>query len=228
MPDFHDPPTAEPLNDATPAAVTEAMILGLLHKRYTAAMGMSRRYAVANHVGTSTGGAQHIADCVVFDLWPSKLEFHGFEIKCSRSDWLSELKNPHKADSIKRYMTTWSLVVAKRDIVKVGELPPGWGLLVVSGASLRTVTSPPTLHPDPMPLQLTAAFARALQRTAAAPESIEFQKKTYDAQFTQLGAVARHYEGVAAQERRASTRYRNELQTLREKIRELDPDYFRK
>jgi hypothetical protein len=79
-----------------------------------------------------------------------------------------------------------------------------------------------------MPLQFTAAFARALQRTAAAPESIEFQKKTYDAQFTRLGAVARHYEGLAAQERRRATRYHDEALTLREKVRELDPDYFRK
>jgi hypothetical protein len=78
-----------------------------------------------------------------------------------------------------------------------------------------------------MPPQLTAAFARALQRTAAAPESIEFQRRTYDAQFTQLGAIARHYEGLAAQERRAAARYRDEVMALRAKIRELDPDYFR-
>jgi hypothetical protein len=211
----------------TPEVISEATILGLLHKRYVAAMGMSRRYAVANHVGTSTGGARHIADCVVFDLWPSKLAFHGFEIKCSRSDWLSELRNPYKAESIKRYMTTWSLIVANRGIVKEGELPEGWGLLVVSGPALRTVSAPPTLWPEPMPPQLTAAFARALQRTAAAPESIEFQRRTYDAQFTQLGAIARHYEGLAAQERRAAARYRDEIMALRAKIRELDPDYFR-
>jgi len=222
-----DPTEPEAPALAVPEPLNEARILGMLHKRYTDAMGMSRRYAVANHVATSTGTAQHIADCVVFDLWPSKLNFHGFEVKCSRADWLSELKNPYKAESIKRYMTTWSLIVAKRDIIKPGELPEGWGLLVVQGDSLRSVTPPPTLQPEPMPPLLLAAFARALQRTAAAPASIEFQKKTYDAEFSRLGQVARHYEGRFETERREAARYRNEVLELRARVRELEGDSLR-
>jgi hypothetical protein len=117
----------------------EADVLHRLHVRYGFVSMNARRFAVAEHVPTSTGGASHIADFVAFDVWRSKLLFHGHEIKCSRADWLVELRQPWKAESIKRYMDYWWLVVTDKNVVKESELPDDWGLLVASGSVLRAV-----------------------------------------------------------------------------------------
>ena len=63
-------------------------------------------------------------------------EINGFEIKVSRSDWLSELKKPRKADEIFSYCDKFWLVVSNKDIVQNGELPKGWGLMVLQGSRL--------------------------------------------------------------------------------------------
>lgn len=90
---------------------------------------------------------------------------HGFEIKVSRSDWLTELRDPTKADAWRRYCDQWWLV-APRDVVR-GDLPEGWGHLAPAGASLRIVTHAPLLTPEPMPVHTRAQFLRAVQKTAA-------------------------------------------------------------
>lgn len=146
--------------------MSEADILQRLHVRYGLVTMNARRFAVAEHVPSSTGSASHIADFVAFDVWRSKLLFHGHEVKCSRSDWLAELRQPWKAESIKRYMDFWWLVVSDKNVVKDGELPDDWGLLVVSGSVLRAAKSAPRLSPEPMPRIFTASFSRATQRTA--------------------------------------------------------------
>lgn len=66
-------------------------------------------------------------------------EILGFEVKVSRSDWLSELKKPEKADSLARYCDRWYLVISDPKIVKDGELPPTWGLLCRKGDRLVEV-----------------------------------------------------------------------------------------
>lgn len=144
----------------------EADILQRLHVRYGHVSMNARRYTVAEHVPNTTGFASHIADFVAFDVWRSKLLFHGHEVKCSRSDWLAELRQPWKSESIKRYMDFWWLVAADKNVVKDGELPEDWGLLVVSGSGLRAVKVAPRLNPEPMPRLFTASFSRATQRTA--------------------------------------------------------------
>jgi hypothetical protein len=149
---------------------TERDLLDLLHKRYNAVTMDARRYAVAEHVPTSTGGAQHIADFVALDVWTSKLDFHGHEVKCSRADWLAELRQPRKAQAIKRYMHYWWLVVSDASIVKPGELPDDWGLLVVTSKGLRATRPAPRLTPEPASLRFVAAFTRAVQKTSSDPQ----------------------------------------------------------
>jgi len=77
-------------------------------------------------------------------MWPSRgLEINGFEIKASRSDWLRELKNPAKAEAIAAYCDRW-WIVALKDLVKIEELPAGWGLMELqANGSLKEVKRAP-------------------------------------------------------------------------------------
>lgn len=96
------------------------------------------------------------------DLWPSKgLVMIGHEIKCSRSDWLTELKDPEKAEAFKKYMNQWYLVVSDRTIVKSGELPEGWGLIAPRGTTLAVVSPAPKLVALPLPKSMLACLLRS-------------------------------------------------------------------
>jgi hypothetical protein len=101
-----------------------------LMKRYP-----SGEYAYFSQVRNGTGFPRETrtADAMVLSLWPSRgLELYGFEIKVSRSDWLSELKNPKKAEELSQYCDYW-YIVAPSDIVEIGELPATWGLMAWNG-----------------------------------------------------------------------------------------------
>lgn len=52
----------------------------------------------------------------------------GYEIKISRGDWLRELRSPTKADAWADECQSWT-IVADEGVVKVEELPEGFGLL---------------------------------------------------------------------------------------------------
>src|SRR5438128_1984050 len=88
-------------------------------------------YALLYEVAKGTGSyGGRYADAVAMSLYPSRgLYLSGFEVKTSRSDWLSEMKNPKKADDIGKYCDFWYLVVGSNSIVKPGELPLTWGLI---------------------------------------------------------------------------------------------------
>lgn len=147
---------------------TERDMLNLLQKRHSATSMNAARYARAEHVRSSTSWSRRTADFIAMDMWPSSgLALHGFEVKCSRSDWLTELRDPSKAEEFKQYMDCWWLVVADKTFVKPGELPEGWGLIALDKrGSLRTVTSAPRLTPAPIPKTMLAALLRATARTA--------------------------------------------------------------
>ena len=160
---------------------TERDVLNLLAQRYSVvSQGVSVRYAYAEHVRSHAGfDARRTADFIAMDLWPMKgLHLHGHEVKVSRSDWLTELRDPSKAEEFKRYMDRWWLVVSDRSIVKPGELPDGWGLMapdkhadnarpgVRTHGNLRVIRPAPILTPEPMPRTMFAALLRAVSKTA--------------------------------------------------------------
>lgn len=147
---------------------TERELLDLLAQRHSALSMNSRRYAYAEQVPSGTSWVRRRLDFMAMDMWPSAgLDLHGFEVKCSRSDWLTELRDPSKADEFKQYMDRWWLVVSDRAFVKPGELPEDWGLIALDKTGgLRTVTPAPRLTPAPMPKKMLAGLLRATQRTA--------------------------------------------------------------
>lgn len=115
-------------------------------------------------VRNATGypGSTRYADGLAMCMWPSQgFEVHGFEIKISRSDWLSELKNPKKADEIMQYCDRWWLV-APKDVLKDDELPKGWGFIQASAKKLTTKIQAPKLDV----VDMDAPFVASLLRSA--------------------------------------------------------------
>ncbi|MFT7021421.1 MAG: hypothetical protein ACJA07_000498 [Rhodococcus sp. (in: high G+C Gram-positive bacteria)] len=159
-----------PTTAANASAVNERAMLDLLLDRYTAIRrsSTSDRWIRAEHVRSNMGNdSKRIADFIAVDKFPSSgLALHGHEVKVSRSDWLSELRTPAKAEAFMRYMDYWWLVVPDPAIVKQGELPAGWGLLVGSGNKLRAQIPAPKLTPAPLPIELSLSLASAAVRTA--------------------------------------------------------------
>jgi hypothetical protein len=152
-----------------PAAATETSVTDALHARYAQVHGNGRRYAVAAGVRSHAGfDARRTADYVAMDLWPSKgLALHGHEIKISRSDWLRELKDPSKAAEFTPWMNHWWLVASDPRIVRDGELPEGWGLMVMRGPLLVVAVKAPRRDAKPMGPSRLAALLRAVAQTSA-------------------------------------------------------------
>ena len=152
------------------AKYTERDMLNLLLTRYnTERRGtIADRYVRAEHVRSSqyVGGLTSIADFIAIDKYHSKQAMIGHEIKVSRSDWLTELRDPTKSERIKRFCDYWYLVVSDPLIVAKDELPEGWGLMVKAGDRLRIKHRAPQLTPEPLTLDFVAGLASAVQRTA--------------------------------------------------------------
>lgn len=171
--------------EATPEVKwTERMMLDLIRERYTKDSGNGPRYVVAEHVRNQCGfGAfdptfevrpgtdgyrrttLRTVDALAVDLWPSSGHpIHGFEVKVSRSDWLTELKDPEKAEAFRPYCDHWWLVVPDTQIVR-GDLPETWGLLAVGKDGRLRVRKPaPKNERLPMPFGMTAAWLRATSK----------------------------------------------------------------
>lgn len=121
------------------AYVTEAGMYELLAAHVCKNAGNGPTAVIAPSVRSAAGfDARRTIDAVSLGLWPSRgMLLDGYEIKVSRSDWLRELKNPAKAEEFAGLVDRLWLVVADAEIVKDGELPDGWGLLIKSGDKLR-------------------------------------------------------------------------------------------
>ncbi|RLP72315.1 hypothetical protein D9V32_15590 [Mycetocola tolaasinivorans] len=161
---------------------TERSMLDRLNRRYDKGNAAGPRYVRAEHVKISTGyDTRRICDYMAMDLWTGGsgrlkvgAQLHGHEVKVSRSDWLTELRDPSKADAFRVYCDFWWLVVSDPAIVKPGELPEGWGLMV---ASTERHTNRPTIRVAvqatrnldvlPMPRDLQGTLMRATAKTAA-------------------------------------------------------------
>lgn len=166
--DADDIPTEADRVESVGPPVREHHMLRLLTERYMAVHGNGIRYVAASHVRSHAGfDARRTADFIAMDLWPSKgLALHGHEVKVSRSDWLTELKDPEKAMEFIPYMDYWWLVVSDAKIVRPGELPDGWGLMAKNGTGLIVKRQAPRRTTEPMPKTMMAAFLRAVAKSS--------------------------------------------------------------
>lgn len=170
-----------------PAPETERTMLDRLNRRYAGQIQngewTGQKFFRAEHVPIGLGWERtRICDFMAVDMhrassgpnvrhtspdyWSIRAPiFHGHEVKVSRSDWLAELRDPSKAETFRRHMHFWWLVVSDKAIVR-DDLPDGWGLMVKSGTKLRALVKPtPNLNPEPMPTGLIGAIIRASHTT---------------------------------------------------------------
>lgn len=153
--------------DFEPVKATERQMLDLLWDRYAAkSQATGRRYVMAEHVRNTAGfDASNTADAIVIDTWNSSgWAMHGFEVKVSRSDWLTELKKPWKSEAFRPHLHHWWLAVSDPAIVR-DDLPEGWGLLVMRGGRLVQAVAAPRQEPDPMPRSMQVSLLRATMKT---------------------------------------------------------------
>lgn len=124
-------------------------------------------HAIMWEVGDATG-ARHsrLADAVIMGLWPSRgIDLQGIEIKTYRSDWLRELKDPAKAEQISRYCDYW-WVHAAPDVVKIEEVPAGWGLRIYDGRIWTTPVDAERRKAEPLSREFLAALLRRSDQQA--------------------------------------------------------------
>lgn len=160
---------------------TEAELLAALRDRYTfAGNGGAGRYAVLTHVRTGAAWDQQEIDAVVFCLWPSDSHsLMAFEAKCSRSDWLREIRpDTSKSARARRLCDSFS-IVAPLGIVMPGELPAGWGLLSASHTTSGAVQMRWMVMPTPRPEkpEIARTFLVALLRAADAVPGMRSGRK---------------------------------------------------
>lgn len=132
-------------------------VVNRLRDRYKAP-----EYAFFTEVAEGTGAfAGRRADGIAMSLWPSRgIHLTGFEVKVSRSDWLTELKHPEKAEPVAQYCDFWYIVVGDPSIVKPGELPENWGLLIPNGNGLKPVKDAPRKEAKAIGRPFLAAILR--------------------------------------------------------------------
>lgn len=149
--------------------ITSADLLKMLAVKYP-----SPEYGLFSQCRNATGyAACRSADAVVMSLWPSRgFQLIGFEIKVSRSDWLSELKKPQKAEPIFQYCDKWYLVTSEENIVQGDELPLTWGHIYCTGKKLKYKKNAPDLKPVPIDRDFLAALFRNVAEKMIAKDLI--------------------------------------------------------
>lgn len=120
--------------------------------------------------GTGWGSPNRYADAIALNCWPSRgLELHGFEIKVSRGDWLSELRDPAKSEAVQKYCERWWVVAPESEdfeLIKTAEVPAMWGFILAGKDGLEFVKEAPKLEAVPLDRPF---FASLLRNAADAP-----------------------------------------------------------
>jgi len=193
--------------DTDPTIGSTGRLRAMMRERYPAP-----EWAFFEEVPDTTGlGGRGYADGVAMSLYPSRgLTVHGFELKVSRSDWLTELKKPAKAETIFRYCDHWWLVVGDRKIVKAGELPAPWGLIAPRGNGLAVIVQAPKLEPVALSRRFVAALARRAHSISETALQDGITKATADLK-TALAAARQRGARQEPQPDQAAERLRKEV-----------------
>lgn len=152
-----------PDKKAKKSPLSEDELTRRLRARYKEVSGNGSAWAFIPQVRNAAAfDASRTIDALAMSLWPSRgLTIYAHEIKSQRSDWLRELKKPEKAEAFAQLVDRFYIVVGASDIVRPGELPETWGLMVPRGQTLRVEVEAPLLHPSRARGELPPAFSRS-------------------------------------------------------------------
>lgn len=152
---------------ATAPAYTTADLLEKLRSRFA-----WPEYALLEEVGFGGDGAfgnrYSRADAIAIGQWHSAgFGLQGFEVKCSRADWMREIRTIGKADAAYRHCSRFWLV-APEGVATVEELPGTWGWMVPRGSTLRVKRQAPVLQPEPLsPGMISHLVGVAIRRNSS-------------------------------------------------------------
>lgn len=162
-------------------------VINLLRVRYPKEEG----FIFLEQVASNNGFVRRYADAIILNVWQSRFQIIGIEVKVSRSDWLSELKKPDKADVIYQYCDFW-YIATPEGIIREGELPPTWGHLECKDKVYERVKSERNKHRTLDDVFVTCLLRRFmeqatpeadLERKLKAAENLGFQSGKESAQF---------------------------------------------
>lgn len=123
-------------------------------------------WVVLNEVrdGTGYSARGREADAMAFGVWPSRgLQIIGFEIKSSRGDWLREMKDPAKAESIAQHCDQWFLVTCG-GVAKLEEIPAAWGWYEANTKGLKLMKPATDLAPKEIGRSFLMSIVRNISR----------------------------------------------------------------
>lgn len=180
-------------------------------------------WAFLTNVSNGTGSrANRWADAIAMSVWPSRgLDIHGFEVKISRKDFLRELKDPQKAEEIARFCDYWWIAVGDPEIVKTGELPSAWGLLVPmktkDGVTMRIVVEASKRKAAAVDRTFLASL---LRRSSEAYDPVRIKEEAR--REAQASAYEEANKRVAAQHLHTLNALNDQLETERKARRALE------
>ncbi len=190
--------------------MNSAAVKALLRKRYA-----HPEWALCFEVANQTGaGASRYADAVAMSLWPSRgLAINGFEIKVSKQDFMSEIKNPDKSVAVQKYCDYW-WIVAPAKAVDETMLPESWGWLEVFETQLRVRKNAPKLEAT----TTDRAFMAAMVRRANATDQDEFNKAVALEVSRQIAENDKRIQYEVDRRTRTATEAIKQLESLKEKV----------
>ncbi len=155
-------------------------------------------FCLLEQVADATG-ARHRrwADAVAMSVWPSRgYDIHGIEVKVSRYDFLSELKQPEKSAAVQQYCNRWWIATPDEAIVQAGELPPTWGWMVTNGGGMKVVVEAPPLTPKPISIEFLASVLRNVQKADEAVVERRISKARKEAAESANSYIQRQYDDL--------------------------------
>jgi len=143
----------------------------------------SRRYAIAEEVGITTGGGCRRLDMIVMDCyWSNNFRIDGFEIKISTSDLRRELEDPDKHVAFFEVLDYYTLACPAAVVNPLIDIiPKKWGILIINeDGTTRYKRKPLALFDDKMPDRkisrgFVASITRAIQ--GKQPSELELEAK---------------------------------------------------
>jgi hypothetical protein len=103
-------------------------------------------------------------DAIVASVFPSRgLWLAGVEIKVTKTDWRSELRDPDKSACIMRFCRYWYMACPV-GIIPIGEVPEAWGLVEVRADGATIVKKAERLESETPDMGFVCSVLRAASK----------------------------------------------------------------
>lgn len=172
----------------------------------------SRRYAVAEEVGLTTGGSRRRIDMIVIDCyWSNGFRIDGIEIKVSTADLRRELEDPDKHVAFFDKIDYFTLACPKGVVDPVLDIiPKKWGILIVNDDGTTRYKRKPLALEDKVNKPVSRGFFAEITRAIMTRQPSE------------LELSERYKEGFEEGKKRAESRRDYMSRHIEEKAKDLE------